>query len=181
MRRHALAGPIPVFSCFFADSESSIPGLTISSTHTSSFPRRMFAPGVFNLCFTHPESRGGRSAERRIFLSLSRLIGASELRGCGAARTLRLRERTLAFRRSTVAVFSRARAVLLRHWRRIERTKSRTTRDEPFNPPAAGRHSPLRASFSQAIETDNSFGGRARPSTLPSTLGFGQTGRGRHA
>ena len=30
----ALAGPIPVFSCFSADSESSMPGLTISSTRT---------------------------------------------------------------------------------------------------------------------------------------------------
>jgi hypothetical protein len=61
----ALAGPIPVFSCFSADSESSIPGLTISNSHTSSFPRRVFAPGVLQLCFTHPESRGGRSAEKR--------------------------------------------------------------------------------------------------------------------
>src|SRR5262245_43516025 len=60
----ALAGPIPVFSCFFADSESSIPGLTISSTHTSSFPRRICARGL-QLCFTHPESRSGRSAEKR--------------------------------------------------------------------------------------------------------------------
>ena len=34
LSRHALAGPIPVFSCFSADSDSSIPGLTISSTHT---------------------------------------------------------------------------------------------------------------------------------------------------
>jgi hypothetical protein len=61
----ALAGPIPVFSCFSPDSDSSIPGLTISSTHTSSFPRRIFAPGVLHPCFTHPESRGGRSADRR--------------------------------------------------------------------------------------------------------------------
>ena len=30
-----------------------------------SFPRRIFAPGVLQLCFTHPESRGGRSAEKR--------------------------------------------------------------------------------------------------------------------
>src|SRR6516162_4327949 len=48
-----------------------------------------------------------------------------------------------------------------------------------YEPPAAGRHSPLRANFSQAIETDNAFGGRARPSTPPSTLAFGQTGRSR--
>ena len=61
----ALAGPIPVFSCFSADSESSIPGLTISSTHTSSFPRRVFCARGLHLCFAHPEPRGGRSAESR--------------------------------------------------------------------------------------------------------------------
>src|SRR5262249_55180759 len=61
--RHALAGPLPVFSCFFADSESSIPGLKISSTHTP--PRSRGAclrPGGLHLCFAHP-NRGG--AERR--------------------------------------------------------------------------------------------------------------------
>ena len=30
-----------------------------------SFPRRISAPGVLHRCFTHPESRGGRSAEKR--------------------------------------------------------------------------------------------------------------------
>src|SRR6266699_5656216 len=30
-----------------------------------SFPRRIFASGFLRLCFTHPESRGGRSAEKR--------------------------------------------------------------------------------------------------------------------
>src|SRR5262245_53029165 len=67
----ARAGPVPVFSCFSADSESSIPALTISSTHTSSFPRRVSAPGVLHPCFTHPESRGGRSAEKRSGAALS--------------------------------------------------------------------------------------------------------------
>src|SRR5262249_19223396 len=48
--QHALAGPIPVFSCFSADLGSSIPGLTISSTHThflvpaAHFCARGFAP-----------------------------------------------------------------------------------------------------------------------------------------
>ena len=60
--RHALAGPIPVFSCFSADSESSIPGLMISSTHTSSFPRRMSAPGV---CTFASLTRKEGWAERR--------------------------------------------------------------------------------------------------------------------
>src|SRR5262249_24480197 len=36
-----------------------------ASNNTSSFPRRVSAPGVLHPCFTHPESRGGRSAERR--------------------------------------------------------------------------------------------------------------------
>ena len=63
--RHALAGPIPVFSCFSADSESSIPGLTISSTHTPPRSRAAFLRRGLRLCFAHPASRGGRSAERR--------------------------------------------------------------------------------------------------------------------
>src|SRR5262245_30217869 len=37
----------------------------LKHTHTSSFPRRVFAPGVLHRCFTDPESRGGRSAESR--------------------------------------------------------------------------------------------------------------------
>src|SRR5262249_43558063 len=35
------------------------------TTRTPSFPRRMSAPGGLQLRFTHPESRGGRSAEKR--------------------------------------------------------------------------------------------------------------------
>src|SRR5262245_6609105 len=64
MTRHVLAGPIPVFSCFSADSESSIPGLTISSTHTHLLvPAAHVCARGLRLCFTHPESRGGRSAD----------------------------------------------------------------------------------------------------------------------
>ena len=37
-----------------------------------SFPRRVFAPGFCHSTFTHPESKGGRSAEGRILSSLSR-------------------------------------------------------------------------------------------------------------
>jgi hypothetical protein len=55
---------IPVFSCFSADSESSIPGLTISSTRTPPRSRGAFAPGVCIL-LRQPGSRGGRSAEKR--------------------------------------------------------------------------------------------------------------------
>jgi hypothetical protein len=68
--RHALAGPIPVFSCFSADSESSIPGLTISSTHTP------------------PRSRGARLRPGfASFASPTRVEGWAERRetfGCSA-------------------------------------------------------------------------------------------------
>src|SRR5262249_7917460 len=65
LSRHALVGPVPVFSCFSADSESSIPGLTISSTHTSSFPRRMSAPGFCNFASLTPK-RGVGGAPRNV-------------------------------------------------------------------------------------------------------------------
>src|SRR5262245_1789285 len=74
MRRHALAGPVPVFSCFFADSESSIPGLTISSTHTSSFPRRMFAPGVCTFASLTP-NRGVGGAPRNVRVRAKHPLG----------------------------------------------------------------------------------------------------------
>jgi hypothetical protein len=38
---------------------------TFQTAQIFSFPRRIFAPGVLHRCFTHPESRGGRSAEKR--------------------------------------------------------------------------------------------------------------------
>src|SRR5262249_38858861 len=50
-----LSRPRTVFFSFFADSESSIPGLTISSSHTSSFPRRVFCARGLHPCFTRPE------------------------------------------------------------------------------------------------------------------------------
>src|SRR5262249_9988770 len=37
----------------------------LASNNTSSFPRRVFCARVLHRCFTDPESRGGRSAERR--------------------------------------------------------------------------------------------------------------------
>src|SRR5262249_7259552 len=37
----------------------------LASNNTSSFPRRVFCARGLQLCFTHPESRGGRSAEKR--------------------------------------------------------------------------------------------------------------------
>src|SRR5262245_44754412 len=47
--RHALAGPIPVFSCFSADSESSIP-VSRSQAHTPPPSRRAFLrPGFASL------------------------------------------------------------------------------------------------------------------------------------
>src|SRR5262245_12490603 len=61
----SLAGPIPVFSCFFADSESSIPGShDLKHTHLLVPAAHVCARGLHR-CFTDPESRGGRSAEKR--------------------------------------------------------------------------------------------------------------------
>ena len=37
----------------------------LASDNTPSFPRRVFCARGFHRCFTHPESRGGRSAEKR--------------------------------------------------------------------------------------------------------------------
>jgi hypothetical protein len=65
--RHALAGPIPVFSCFSPDSDSSIPSLTISSTHTFSFPRRIFAPGFCIVASLTP-NRGVGGAPRNVWV-----------------------------------------------------------------------------------------------------------------
>src|SRR5262249_309180 len=71
LSRHALAGPIPVFSCFFADSESSIP-VSRSQAHTHLLvPAAHVCARGLHLCFTHPESRGGRSAEKRSRAALS--------------------------------------------------------------------------------------------------------------
>jgi hypothetical protein len=63
LSRYALAGPIPVFSCFSADSESSIPGHT--HTHTTSFPRRVFCARGLQLCFANP-NRGVGGAPRDV-------------------------------------------------------------------------------------------------------------------
>jgi hypothetical protein len=42
-----------------------IPIAPAQSIHTPSFPRRVFLRPGLPLCFAHPQSRGGRSAERR--------------------------------------------------------------------------------------------------------------------
>src|SRR5262245_59271057 len=91
MRRHALAGPVPVFSCFSADSDSSIPGLTISSTHTSSFPRRIPAPGVCTFASLTP-NRGVGGAPRNVRVRPKHPLGVPSCvkdareRACDAAR-----------------------------------------------------------------------------------------------
>ena len=69
--QHALAGPIPVFSCFSADSDLPSRVLRSQTTRTSPFQhalppsRGAFCARGLHRCFTHPESRGGRSAEKR--------------------------------------------------------------------------------------------------------------------
>src|SRR5262252_363003 len=67
MRRAArTAGPFPVFSCFFADSESSIPGLAISSTRTPPRSRGAFsAPGLCIFASPTP-NRGVGGAPRNV-------------------------------------------------------------------------------------------------------------------
>ncbi len=69
--QHALAGSIPVFSCFSADSDLPSPGLTISNNTHSIVPAAHFCARGLQRCFTHPESRGGRSAEKRSGAALS--------------------------------------------------------------------------------------------------------------
>jgi hypothetical protein len=61
-RRHALAGATPVFSCFSADSGSSIPSHDLKHPHLLVPAARFLRPGFCNLCSDHPD-RGG--AERR--------------------------------------------------------------------------------------------------------------------
>src|SRR5262249_16766294 len=61
LSRHALAGPIPVFSCFFADLESSIP-VSRSQAHTPPRSRGAFLRPGFATLLHRPRTRGGRSA-----------------------------------------------------------------------------------------------------------------------
>ena len=94
--RHALASPIPVFSCFFADSASSIPGLTISSTHIP------------------PRSRGAFCAPRGFapFASLTRIEGWAERRETfGCVRSTRWARH--------LASKTRVNALMTRHARRL--------------------------------------------------------------
>jgi hypothetical protein len=46
-------------------SDAFVALFTFQTAQMFSFPRRVSAPGVLHPCFTHPESRGGRSAEKR--------------------------------------------------------------------------------------------------------------------
>jgi hypothetical protein len=55
--QQALAGPIPVFSCFSADSDLL--------KQPISFPRRVFCARVLHLCFAHP-NRGVGGAPRDV-------------------------------------------------------------------------------------------------------------------
>src|SRR5262249_21151190 len=54
-------------------SDAFVTLFTFQTAQIFPFPRRIFAPGVCRLTFTHPPNRrDGRSAEGRILLSLSR-------------------------------------------------------------------------------------------------------------
>jgi hypothetical protein len=133
------------------------------TTHTPPFPRRMSAPGVLHRCFTHPESRGGRSAEKRSGARRN-TRGACHLASKTRVNALMTRDARLsALHRggfspgaalpspSAPAVLQR-RAVALRiraasssqPGRSAWRATSRASRGERLRAAAAGRHSPLR-------------------------------------
>jgi hypothetical protein len=69
--QHALAGPIPVFSCFSADSDLPSRLLRSQTTRTPPFQHTLppsrgafLRPGFASLLHS-PRTRGGRSAEKR--------------------------------------------------------------------------------------------------------------------
>ena len=78
----------PSIFLFFCRFGSSIPGLTISSTHTSSFPRRISAPGVCNFASLTP-NRGVGGAPRDVRVLSGTPVGpAHDAAGQALARRL---------------------------------------------------------------------------------------------
>ena len=161
--RHALAGPIPVFSCFSADSESSIPGLTISNNPQSLVPAAHFCARGFASLLHSPRIEGW--AERReTFGCVRSTRWACHLASKTRVNALMTRDARLsALHRggfspgaalpspSAPAVLQR-RAVALRiraasssqPGRSAWRAGSRTSRGKRLQAAAAGRHSSLR-------------------------------------
>jgi hypothetical protein len=123
------------------------------TAQSSSFPRRVAAPGFCLSLFHPPRTRGERSAERRSISVVARF---------GARRSALTEARRASggtrspLRRSTVAIFGRGPRFHLRHFFRIcaasssqpgrsaWRAGSRTSRGRRLRAAAAGRHSPLR-------------------------------------
>ena len=133
------------------------------TTHTPPFPRRMSAPGVLHRCFTHPESRGGRSAEKRSGARRN-TRGACHLASKTRVNALMTRDARLSalhrggFSPGAALPSPSAPAVLQRRagalriraasssqpGRSAWRATSRASRGERLRAAAAGRHSPLR-------------------------------------
>ena len=78
---HALAGPIPVFSCFSADSDLPSRVLRSQTTRTPSFPRRILRPGFASLLHS-PRIEGW--AERRETFGCSGTRAARHNAACQA-------------------------------------------------------------------------------------------------
>ena len=133
------------------------------TTHTPPFPRRMSAPGVLHRCFTHPESRGGRSAEKRSGARRN-TRGACHLASKTRVNALMTRDARLSalhrggFSPGAALPSPSAPAVLQRRagalriraasssqpGRSAWRAGSRASRGQRLRAAAAGRHSPLR-------------------------------------
>jgi hypothetical protein len=120
------------------------------------FPRRIFAPGVLRLCFTHPESRGGRSAEKRSGAALSTRWARHNAARQALARRLASHDagrsplgappwRFFTRGRASVSGMTRSRAASSSQpGRSAWRATSRASRGERLRAAAAGRHASLR-------------------------------------
>jgi len=122
------------------------------TAQSSSFPRRVVAPGFLLDVRVHPRSRGGRSADRRTCSVVARV--KRDLSAPSGVRRVPWRG-TLASRRSTVAIFGRGPRFHLRHCLQDPCSELLAARssclaggvpDLPsprLRAAAAGRHSPL--------------------------------------
>ena len=151
------------FPVFLRIRNLSSPVSRSQTTRTPSFPRRMSAPGVLHRCFTHPESRGGRSAEKRSGARRN-TRGACHLASKTRVNALMTRDARLSalhrggFSPGAALPSPSAPAVLQRRagalriraasssqpGRSAWRATSRASRGERLRAAAAGRHSPLR-------------------------------------
>ena len=137
-----------------------------------SFPRRVSAPGVLHLGFTHPESRGGRSAERRSGARRNTRGRAHNAARQALARRLASHDagrsplgappwRFFTRGRASVSGMTRIRtASSSRPGRSAWRATSRASRGQRLQAAAAGRHASLRISGSSLEHALNERGRR---------------------